>query len=70
MVLCKVTFGINFKVNEWDPYKEEETMNVTGTSNSQRTNANPINIEEDDVKGKVKAHEILMDSGPTKSPQN
>jgi hypothetical protein len=45
-------------------------MNVTGTSNSQRTNANPINIEEDDVKGKVKAHEILMDSGPTKSPQN
>jgi hypothetical protein len=34
-VLCRVAFGINFKVQDWDPDNNDELINVTGTSASQ-----------------------------------
>jgi len=32
ITLCKVAFGISFKVKKWDPANDEDTMEVAGTS--------------------------------------
>jgi hypothetical protein len=57
-VSCKVAFGISFKLTDWDPDNEEETMDGASTSSSQGTSTNVINIEDDDSKEKDKEHGI------------
>jgi hypothetical protein len=46
IALCRVVFGLKFKVFYWDPGKEEETVEVIGTLGSQGTNSNLIIIDD------------------------
>jgi hypothetical protein len=71
IVLCRVAFGIRFKVTDWDPDNGKDTIEIVGTSISLGTISNLIFLEEEmdtfDTKGKAKVHEI---SDPAKPPPN
>lgn len=45
-VLCRVAFGINFKVKDWNLDNNDELVNVMRTSESS---ANPITVDEEEV---------------------
>jgi len=68
-MLCRVAFGINFKVTDCYPENEEKTVDVTDTSSSQGSTSNPINIEYDYSKGKDKEHAIPSEASPSRLPQ-
>jgi hypothetical protein len=70
IVLCKVDFGINFKVTNWDPSNEKETIEVVGTLGFPRTSSNPINVEDElreYTKEKATTYKIHIHFGPTKT---
>jgi hypothetical protein len=70
-MLCRVAFGINFKVTNWGFDDEKEYVEVVGTPVSLGTNSNPIVLEEGmevDIKRKAKMHETSSHASPTKPP--
>jgi hypothetical protein len=68
IVLCRVSFEINFKVKEWDLDNEDELLDVPCTSSSRGTNANKITIDQEEYEDQVKKQGILGAFGPSKPP--
>jgi len=68
-VLCRVAFEISFKVINWDPNNEDELVDTIGTSSSQGTSANTINIDEDKADGPTKEQGIPSVAGLSRPPE-
>jgi hypothetical protein len=69
-IIYRVTFGISVRVAEWNSDKDEDMVDVTSTLDSHGTSANPITIDEEDVKGKAKKQETQKGARPPRSLQN
>jgi len=55
-------------VKDWDLDNDDELVDVTGTSISQRTSANPITIDEEEVEDDGKKQRTTGVAGPSRPP--
>jgi len=68
-ILCRVAFGINFKVTKWDQANDQDIVEVAEASIYPSTRSNPIIVDDalgQVINGKAKVYGIPSQVGPPK----